>query len=166
LGLSRTEPGRGTLVSAHRPARDLVLRGFSPADLYEARPHIEIPAAQLASARRTSEDLERLTGLIEDMESEDGAEAWVQLDAAFHAAIARASGNSVFDRVVGDIREAMSRQSETVNLVTGRRTPSNAEHRAIVEAIRAADTEAAGNAMAEHLSAVQHAVSTIVRSTK
>ncbi|MGP5688618.1 FadR/GntR family transcriptional regulator [Glutamicibacter ardleyensis] len=166
LGLTRTETGRGTFIISHRPTRDLVLGSFSSADLHEARPHIEIPAAQLAAARRTSEDLERLTGLLEDMESEDGAEAWVQLDAAFHAAIARASGNSVFDRVVGDIREAMSRQSETVNLVTGRRTPSNTEHRKIVAAIGAADTEAAGHAMAEHLAAVQHAVSTIVRSTK
>lgn len=166
LGLTRTETGRGTFVIAHRPTRDLVLGTFSSADLYEARPHIEIPAAQLAATRRTSEDLERLTGLIEDMEAEDGSEVWVQLDAAFHAAVARASGNSVFDRVVGDIRDAMARQSETVNLVTGRRSPSNSEHRAIVEAIAAGQPEAAGQAMADHLSAVQHAVSTIVRSTK
>jgi len=166
LGLTRTETGRGTFVVSHRPTRELVLGGLSSADLYEARPHIEIPAARLAAARRTAEDLERLRGLIEQMEEEDGATAWVELDAAFHAAVARASGNSVFDRVVGDIRDAMARQSETVNLVTGRREPSNTEHRAIVEAIAAGDAQAAGQAMADHLTAVQHAVSTIVRSTQ
>ncbi|MCW4465548.1 FadR family transcriptional regulator [Glutamicibacter sp. MNS18] len=166
LGLTRTETGRGTFVISHRPTRDLVLGGHSSADLHEARPHIEIPAAELAASRRTAQDLERLNGLIEEMEQEDGASTWVELDAAFHAAVARASGNSVFDRVVGDIREAMARQSETVNLVAGRREPSNREHRVIVAAIAAGDPHAAANAMAQHLKAVQQAVSTIVRSTE
>ena len=165
LGLTRTETGRGTFVVSHRPNRELVLGGFSSSDLYEARPHIEIPAARLAANRHTEEDLERLRGLIEQMEVEDDAAAWVELDAAFHAAVARASGNSVFDRVVGDIRDAMARQSETVNLVTGRRGASNLEHRLIVEAIASGDGDAAGAAMGEHLGKVQQAVSLIVRST-
>ncbi|MCR2199437.1 FCD domain-containing protein, partial [Salmonella enterica] len=61
--------------------------------------------------------------------------------------------------------DAMARQSETVNLVTGRRGPSNLEHRLIVEAIASGDGDAAGAAMGEHLSKVQQAVSLIVRST-
>ena len=100
------------------------------------------------------------------MEQEDDPAAWVELDAAFHAAIAQASGNSVFSKVVADIREAMARQSETVNLVAGRRSPSNSEHQEIYQAIAAQDPQAANNAMAKHLNAVQQAVSTIVRSKK
>jgi len=100
------------------------------------------------------------------MDQEDDAAAWVELDAAFHAAIAQASGNSVFTKVVADIREAMARQSETVNLVAGRRNPSKDEHLAIYRAIEAQDPQAAHEAMGVHLSAVQHAVSTIVRSNK
>lgn len=166
LGLTRTETGRGTFVISHRPTRELKLGSFSSDDLLEARPHIEIPAAALAANRRTSEDLERLSGLLEQMNQEDDAVAWVELDAAFHAAIARASGNSVFTKVVADIREAMARQSETVNLVDGRREPNKDEHLAIYQAIEAQDPEAATQAMSNHLSAVQHAVSRIVRSNK
>ncbi|MEU5832264.1 FadR/GntR family transcriptional regulator [Streptomyces diacarni] len=166
LGLTRTETGRGTFVVSHRPTRELKLGTFSSDDLHEARPHIEIPAATLAATRRTAEDLERISGLIEAMEQEDDPAAWVELDAAFHAAIAKASGNSVFSKVVADIREAMARQSETVNLVAGRRSPSNSEHQEIYQAIAAQDPQAANNAMAKHLNAVQQAVSTIVRSKK
>ncbi|GAB3620089.1 FadR/GntR family transcriptional regulator [Glutamicibacter endophyticus] len=166
LGLTRTETGRGTFVISHQPPRELKLGTFSSEDLHEARPHIEIPATTLAATRRTTEDLERLSGLIEQMEQEDDPAAWVDLDTAFHAAIAQASGNSVFVKVVSDIREAMARQSETVNLVAGRRGPSNAEHRAIYQAVAAQDAAAATQAMTGHLSAVQDAVSTIVRSKK
>jgi len=72
----------------------------------------------------------------------------------------------VFTKVVSDIREAMARQSETVNLVAGRRSPSRDEHLAIYRAIQAQDPQAANQAMGDHLAAVQHAVSTIVRSNK
>ncbi|WP_159612720.1 FadR/GntR family transcriptional regulator [Glutamicibacter sp. JC586] len=164
LGLTRTETGRGTFVVSHRPTRELKLGSFSSDDLLEARPHIEAPAAALAATRRTTEDLERLSGLIEQMNQEDDAVAWVELDAAFHAAIARASGNSVFTKVVADIREAMARQSETVNLVDGRLGPNKEEHLAIFKAIEAQDPQAASEAMNNHLTAVQHAVSRIVRS--
>lgn len=166
LGLTRTETGRGTFVISHRPTRELKLGTFSSDDLHEARPHIEIPAASLAASRRTAEDLERLRGLLDQMEHEDDPAAWVELDAAFHAAIALASDNSVFTKIVSDIREAMSRQSETVNLVAGRTGPSNEEHRLIVQAIADQDPDAAAQAMNGHLSAVHHAITTIVRSSK
>ncbi len=166
LGLTRTETGRGTFVISHRPTRELKLGTFSSDDLHEARPHIEIPAATLAATRRTNDDLERLHGLLDQMEQEDDPAAWVELDAAFHAAIALASDNSVFSKIVSDIREAMSRQSETVNLVAGRTGPSNHEHRLIVQAIAENNPQAAGHAMSEHLSAVHQAITTIVRSSK
>ncbi|BAF55826.1 FadR/GntR family transcriptional regulator [Corynebacterium glutamicum] len=162
LGLTKTETGRGTFVISASPTNDLVLGNFSSTDLYEARPHIEVPAAGLAATRRSKDDLQQLFNIIEQMEAEDDHVAWVELDTEFHAAIANASGNSVFAKIVGDIRESLARQSETVNVVSGRREPSDAEHRAIVEAIAAQDKDAAEAAMAFHLSAVQVAVDDIV----
>ncbi len=162
LGLTRTETGRGTFVISRTPTRGLVLGNYSASDLYEARPHIEIPAARLAAERRSEADVEHLFGLIEHMEVEEDSAPWVELDTEFHASVARASRNSVFKQVVGDIRESLARQSETVNLVAGRREPSNIEHRAIVEAIAAGEPDAAAAAMARHLSAVQVIVDAIV----
>ena len=68
-----------------------------------------------------------------------------------------------FTKIVGDIRESLARQSETVNVVSGRREPSDKEHRIIVEAIAAQDKDAAEEAMAFHLSAVRVAVDGIVK---
>ncbi|MGJ9403842.1 FadR/GntR family transcriptional regulator [Arthrobacter sp. KK5.5] len=164
LGLTRTETGRGTFVVADRPRRDLMLGSLSASDLVEARPHIEIPAAELAAQRRTADDIAELRGLMEAMRSEDDGEAWVELDAAFHAAIARASGNGVFARIVADIREALSHQSETINLVTGRQKTSDIEHQTIFEAIENQDVSAAASAMEAHLGAVRGAVADIVRN--
>jgi len=162
LGLTSTQAGRGTFVISQRSARDLVLGRYSARSLMEARPHIEVPAAELAAARRTAAQLEELRGILALMEVEDDPEAWVTLDAAFHGTIARASGNGVFERVVSDIRDAMVHQSEAINLITGRRRQSDAEHRTIFEAIALGFPTEAGHAMASHLSAVDDALTMIM----
>ncbi|WP_411731326.1 FadR/GntR family transcriptional regulator [Paeniglutamicibacter sp.] len=162
LGLTETHTGKGTFVIAGKASNDLVLGTFSARSLMEARPHIEIPAAELAAARATADQLEELRGIIEAMEDEDDPGMWVALDASFHATIARASGNGVFERVVNDIREAMVNQSETINLITGRQHPSHAEHREILAAIEMRDSAAAGKAMAGHLAAVDEALTKIL----
>lgn len=163
LGMTKTETGRGTFVISASPANDLVLGNYSSTDIHEARPHIEVPAAGLAAIRRTNDDLKQLQSIMDQMEAEDDHVAWVELDTEFHATIASASGNSVFSKIVGDIRESLARQSETVNVVSGRREPSDKEHRTIVEAIAAQDKDAAEAAMADHLSAVWVAVDGIVK---
>lgn len=162
LGLTVTRTGRGTFVVADHVANDLVLGQFSARDLTEARPHIEVPAAGLAAERRTAEDLEILRGMMASMAAETDPEAWVALDSAFHAAIARASGNKVFESVVADIRDALAHQSETLNMVADRQHASDVEHRAILEAIEAGSAADASAAMAEHLRAVGEALDSIL----
>ena len=162
LGLTVTKTGKGTFVVANRVANDLSLGQYSARDLNEARPHIEIPAAGLAARRRSPEDLEHLTELVSTMLGESDPEAWVALDASFHSVIARASGNKVFESVVADIREALSHQSETLNMVADRQHVSDDEHLRIVEAIASGDSTAAEAAMADHLSAVSVALDAIL----
>lgn len=162
LGLTETRTGRGTFVVSEVVAQDLVLGRYSARDLMEARPHIEVPAAGLAAQRRTEEEIEGLRGIVEAMVDEDDPQAWVNLDAAFHAAIARASGNSVFAGVFSDIRDAMANQSETLNLVADRRDKSNGEHARIVDAIQHGSYEDAAQAMEMHLSEVETALGTII----
>lgn len=161
LGLTSTKTGKGSFVMADHVARDLVLGSFSARELFEARPHIEVPAAQLAARRRTKEDLESLRGIMESMLEENDPQLWVSLDGSFHAGIARASGNGVFGQVVADIREAMANQSETLNLITGRMRKSNAEHQAIFDAIANGSGDGAAQAMRVHLLAVSEAVEAI-----
>ena len=162
LGLTVTKTGRGTFVVADHVANDLVLGQFSARDLTEARPHIEVPAAGLAAERRTTEDLEILHGMMASMAAETDPEAWVALDSSFHAAIARASGNKVFESVVADIRDALAHQSETLNMVADRQHASDVEHRLILDAIEAGSAADASAAMAEHLRAVGAALDSIL----
>jgi GntR family transcriptional regulator, transcriptional repressor for pyruvate dehydrogenase complex len=164
LGLTVTRTGRGTFVVADRVANDLVLGQFSARDLNEARPHIEVPAAGLAAERRTAEDLDILRAMVASMAVETDPEAWVVLDSGFHAAIARASGNKVFESVVADIRDALTHQSETLNLVTeDRQHASNEEHQRILDAIEAGSAPDASTAMSAHLRAVADALDSILK---
>ncbi len=162
LGLTETQTGKGTFVIASRTSNDLVLGEFSARSLMEARPHIEVPAAEFAASRRTTEQLEEMRGILELMAEEDDPQIWGTLDAAFHAAIARASGNGVFESVVNNIRDAMASQSETINLITGRARQSNLEHQKILDAITRGATADAGRAMSVHLSAVDTALGLIM----
>jgi GntR family transcriptional repressor for pyruvate dehydrogenase complex len=164
LGLTVTRTGRGTFVVADHVANDLVLGQFSARDLNEARPHIEVPAAGLAAERRTAEDLDILRAMVASMAVETDPEAWVVLDSGFHAAIARASGNKVFESVVADIRDALTHQSETLNLVTeDRQHASNEEHQSILDAIESGSAPDASTAMSAHLRAVADALDAILK---
>ncbi|MEA5456616.1 FadR/GntR family transcriptional regulator [Sinomonas sp. JGH33] len=161
LGLTETHTGKGTFVVSGRVSGDLVLGRYSARDLTEARPHIEVPAAGLAAIRRSEEDLATLQDIVSDMFLEDDPAVWVALDAMFHGLIARASGNKVFESVVADLREALSHQSETLNLVADRKSASDVEHRKILTAIESGSAELASTAMAEHLDAVNAALGTL-----
>ena len=73
------------------------------------------------------------------------------------------SGCPAIEEMRADIRGALTRQSETLNLVARRQRASNAEHDRIVAEIRAGDYDAAARAMADHLDAVRGAVESLRR---
>jgi DNA-binding FadR family transcriptional regulator len=158
LGLTETRVGRGTFVVSRTPSAEAPLGRYSPRELQEARPHVEVPAAGLAATRRSDEELARLTELVDQMAHEDDFARWVDLDAAFHQLVATASRNRVFGTVVAEIRDAMASQSGMLNSLEGRREESDAEHRRIVAAIADRSPEGAATAMREHLSSVEDAV--------
>jgi DNA-binding FadR family transcriptional regulator len=162
LGLTVSRTGKGTFVVADRPAESPRFGPYSARDLVEVRRHVEVPAAGYAADRRTPDDLDRLTELLDRMERETDDTVWVALDSLFHVAVAQASGNPVFARVIEEIRDALARQSAFLNRLGGRRERSEAEHVRIVEAIAAGSPAAATAAMTAHLDRVEHAVTDIV----
>ena len=105
--------------------------------------------------RRSDTQAQELLHLCDRMEAEEQPKVWVKLDSLFHASIAVASGNDVFSSVVSDTREALTQQSEIINLVAHRREASNREHRVIAEAIAASDPDRAARAMQAHLNYVE-----------
>ena len=162
LGLTVSRTGKGTFVVANEPTDSPRFGNYSARDLIEVRRHVEVPAAGYAAGRHTPEDLDTLTELLERMEHETDNTVWVALDSLFHIAIAQASGNPVFAKVIEEIRDALARQSAFLNQLGGRREGSNAEHRRIVEAIATGSQEAAITAMTAHLDHVETAVTDIV----
>lgn len=162
LGLTETKSGLGTFVVSDSVARDLNFGSYAANELVEARPHVEIPAAGWAAQRRSTEDLVALHELVDQMRGEEDPLAWVALDAQFHALVAKVSRNRVFESVAADIREALTRQSETLNLVAGRQHKSDEEHARIVRGIESGRYELAAQAMADHLNAVRLALESVV----
>ena len=162
LGLTHTRPGSGTYVLNTIPATELNYGGYSARDLIEARPFIEVPAAGWAALRRNAGQLALLLELCDKMDRQTDPHKWELLDSEFHCAIAEASGNTVFTKIVADAREALIQQSELVNLMSGRREASNVEHRRIAKAIEVGSEAEARAAMEAHLSKVKTAVTTII----
>lgn len=162
MGLTVSRTGKGTFVVASA-VEDPTFGDYAASDLLEVRRHVEIPVAGYAARRRTPEDLDHLTHLLERMERETDTTSWVALDTLFHLAVAQAAQNPVFRRVIEEIRDALARQSAFLNDLGGRREHSNREHRAIVEALMDGSELDATDAMAHHLDRVENTLTDIVR---
>lgn len=162
LGLTVSKTGKGTFVVANT-VEEPTFGDYAAGDLLEVRRHVEIPVAGYAALRRTPEDLDHLAHLLDRMEQETDTTAWVALDTVFHLAVAEASRNPVFRRVIEEIRDALARQSTFLNEFCGRREQSNYEHRAIVEALIDGSETDAVEAMSHHLHRVEATLTDIVR---
>lgn len=125
--------------------------------LLEMRMGFEVEMADLAARRRTDADLAALRRTLAAMEESRDVDASVAADAAFHAAIASATGNPYFLRFT---------QFLGVRLVPSRRLylqggdpvqhqryahTINRDHEAIVVAIEAGDPVAARRAARRHI---------------
>ena len=155
LGLTKSYAGRGTFVAATRAQSQLLSGRYLPAHLNEVRRHLEVPSARLAAERRTQEDVDQLRELLDKFDKTAEPSDRVEVDASFHTAIARATGNPLFPRLIEDLRAVLQDQALAVSAMPGRSTQASAEHRAIFEAIRDGDADMAELAMRRHLAAVE-----------
>jgi DNA-binding FadR family transcriptional regulator len=124
----------------------------------ETRLAIEVAIARLAARRavQAPEQLAEIRVHVEALESVVEGEAFpVELDRDFHRAIVAATGNEFLAGLLEPLWEAMGQALFTTlsrrawSAQDTRRTA--AEHRAIYEALRAADPELAAFAMERHL---------------
>jgi DNA-binding FadR family transcriptional regulator len=156
LGLTRSFTGKGTFVDAQHAPSQLLTGQYLPRDLDEVRHTLEVPSAQLAAERRSASDLRTLRELLDKFSAADDPHERVGIDADFHVAIATATGNPLFPRLVAELRNVLQDQALVVANYPGRAAEAAAEHQAIFEAIEARKGAAAAEAMARHLEAVVH----------
>jgi GntR family transcriptional repressor for pyruvate dehydrogenase complex len=168
-GLVYSRKGAGTFVRMRPPAR---LNDFvEPADVagylrsFELRTAVEGEAARLAARRRTPNQLKAINEAARALEDAvTRKETGHQEDFGFHMAIAEATDNELFVRVLADLADVM-RGSMAMGLSltrTGsdlRRSQVLREHWQIAHAITAEDADAAALYMRFHL------VQTRIRTT-
>ncbi len=156
LGLTKTMNGKGCFVASHRIDVPLLAGRYSPAQLNEVRCCLEIPCARAAAERRSTADVGELAQIVAAMEGEEDAGKRNLLDASFHVAIARASGNPLFVKLIEDLRAVLEEHSRAASTIYGRREDAIDEHRAIYEAIMRRDADGAARAMAAHVNAANN----------
>lgn len=149
-GIYVAEPPRAAAVPVPAGAIE------GPFELLRAREFVETAIVAEAAVRAGAEDVRRLDEILVAMEAgSDSNEELIGLDRAFHLAITATIGNAVLVRFVGELFdqrinpyfEQLSRYFE--NGETWR--SATTEHRAIRDAIAAADPAAARLAMGDHL---------------
>jgi DNA-binding FadR family transcriptional regulator len=126
------------------------------ADVYELRLDLEGAAAALAAARRTSADVDALAAILrslaDNLYAPDHA---VELDIAFHVAIAEATHNRYYVDLLQylNLQIRQSVQTARTHSLARQRLPDEVhrEHVRVFEAIRAGDSRAARIAATSHL---------------
>jgi Cof subfamily protein (haloacid dehalogenase superfamily) len=131
-------------------------------ELMEVRSAVEIEAAGLAARRATLEDLHRLSILATgtgDMLTPDE-------DVAFHAAIAEATHNPLFERIIQEpvalLHDHMAAILDAYYKEPGGAVALHQQHDAIRQAIRSGDETKARRAMRNHLDYVARGLAQLV----
>jgi GntR family transcriptional repressor for pyruvate dehydrogenase complex len=160
-GLLEVRPGSGTVISS--PSADSVARSlalflragrpeFDCEKVMELRRVLEIANAGLAAQRRTPEDLEAMASILREEGSiPEDRYRFAEYDVAFHAAVARATHNELFELMLDSIADILLTWREVTFDVPG--TPARAlmYHQAVYEQIKSGNADGARDAMRNHL---------------
>jgi DNA-binding FadR family transcriptional regulator len=136
-------------------------------DPIEARDIFEPEVAALAAQRATPDaigEIERWLTLMEQGVAR--RERIVEYDAAFHVAVARATGNRTVVEIIGAINDAVGHSREHSFRAAGGAEGAIAHHHQILAAIRERDSEGARLAMREHLEHVGQRVREALRAER
>ncbi|MBL9125007.1 MAG: FadR family transcriptional regulator [Planctomycetaceae bacterium] len=118
-------------------------------ELAEARGYLEPLLVQLAAERASSEELAALAAdAARAGQRLEDVEFWRLHDLAFHARLAKLSGNSILAEALGAALHQTARSDQSAPLDTRK---CHEQHSEILEALTRRDAEAAAQLMREHL---------------
>ena len=133
-------------------------------DIMEARLILERDLAGLAAERGTDEEHRFITSTVERMErAQEAGQSSLDLDMAFHLAIASAAHNEVLRNAVQLLRNLMRQWIYLKLMIPAVPARVLQQHQQIAAAILRRDSAAASAAMEEHLAETTHLVLDIVR---
>ena len=149
--------GQGLL--AMRPRKGVRILPLSPedmAEIYDVLTELEsLAAEQAAKAWYDDDELAILTRAIDDMDAalaREDLESWSTADERFHHELVRLGGNTRVGAIVEMMSDQVRRARNTTLYIRPLPIKSNEDHRAVVQAIRNADAEAARRIHRRHRS--------------
>jgi GntR family transcriptional repressor for pyruvate dehydrogenase complex len=158
IGVVAVRHGDGTIVTEPRTGRIVeAIRAHANRlpEIIETRDALETKIAALAAARRTEDDLRRIDSALDAMEADiEAGGRGVEGDERFHGAVTAAAHSLLLARLMGEISELIKETRIESLSQPERPRASLAGHRAIAEAIRVGDPEAASEAMHAHVALV------------
>jgi GntR family uxuAB operon transcriptional repressor len=156
-GFVQRRAGSGTYVTySEQDETRSIVESTRPLELIDARFAVEPHMVRLAVLHATDFDLAKAEAHLQAMEACGGDPlVFAETDERFHLALARCSHNALIVWMMEKMHEVRSHSQwarmRTITLEPGIITTYNRQHRAIVDAIRARDADAAGRLMREHL---------------
>lgn len=169
-GLLEVRRGSGTIIcspSVKSVSRTLSLflrggqRELDYRKVLEVRFLLEVEIAGLAAERRTAEDLDKMERILKDTPGVQTRQQFVEVDIAFHAALAEATRNELYTLLLDSIGEVMRRVRELAWDIREAGVRAYQYHSAILDQVREGNRAGARQAMREHL---YEAESTIQRA--
>ncbi len=156
LGMSRTPVREATLMLAQqgllevRPRKGVRIATLSLKDMeeiYAILTELESLAAEEAAEQGYSEtdlaDLKQAIEAMEDALEREDREAWAIADDAFHTELVRLGGNSRVQSIVSMMSNQVRRARAMTLYIRPLPVKSNEDHRAVFDAIRKGDAQAA-----------------------
>jgi len=163
LGMSRTPVREAAIILEGQglvevvPRRGVRVLPISPRDMdeiYSVLTELEsLAALELARRRPSDADLARLHALIDEMEdalSRDDRTTWADADDRFHELLVALAGNRRLEQVVTAFSDQVRRARLLTLFIRPRPDQSNADHRALVEAIAEGDADRAREIHRDH----------------
>jgi DNA-binding GntR family transcriptional regulator len=163
LGVSRGAVREAVLqvvaegLAEERPRRGVVVARIGPDEIrqiHEIREVLEGQAARLAAERRTDELCDQLDAALQEQRNAiDSADAvgYADTDSHFHALLAAACGNPMLGTLIERLHTQMQIALERVAEAAEHTRLGHDELRAVADAVRAANGDAAEKAMRAHI---------------
>ena len=153
-GLVRIRPGSGTYVVGRSDSVEVEYA--TPLELIDARFALEPHVCRLAVLHGRREDFERLGALCDQMEGSASAPVrFAEADEEFHRRLAAATRNGLIASMSSRVNAIRSMKEWTqmrrLTLEPDIIRTYNSQHRRILDAVAARDSESAAAAMKEHL---------------
>lgn len=163
LGVSRT-PIRGALhrlaeeglveIVPNKGAKVLGINLDDLIDIYRIRERLEGLASSLAAKRISEKEMDELSEAVDLVDfyiKRNDTEHIKELDTVFHSIIYKASGSRFLERTLSELHRKIKAYRKRSLTVPGRLEKSAAEHREILEAIKARDSEKADELTSLHV---------------